>query len=554
MPSTKFISYQLNARNTFLFSLACTILQERLPALTSASKSTFFYMKCSLLIYSFLLCLFLSSAASAESSKLETLAIQAPNASDWASAPLDQFVPSEIRTNLIYLREDLLDEGAKSPKASKEAYMLGRQLCDGLISAFRERSRTLAEAGYRRTQAKADSQVTGGLLDTRRNYMMSWPQYAREQVYRTEIIRQQENKIELKSEKPKLQWVHRAEFIRKRFDVAYSKYRSAIRKSGVVVKEPPVRNVQPPQTHSILHSAPLSMKRTNKGGRLRVWGKGWEGQDASELLGNSIFRDIVRVCGNNFSFMALDSKGIIHVIDESAWGHGEQAVDINIPSVFINNEGQVILRSHDYRSKFNRIDKPVVSVKGGDRRFVALAEDGSVHLLIHDKIETERHQRLARELAEMDDVVAIDLAYARGIALRRNGTVFTWADRSPPGGHQREIIEAPRSVRNIVSVQAGITNLALDNDGKVHVWSNLAENEPGLNLPQDLGKVIRIRASNMFRFYAAQLENGQWKAWGGNEGGVVDFVNNKMGPALDLDFSYWHSRDTGIVWWIEPED
>ena len=85
----------------------------------------------------------------ANQSLVKTLSQQAPNAIEWALAPLDQAVPGDIRRNLTALREDLLDEAKAKPVAGPEAYAIGRQLCDALIAVLDERDGTLVRAGYR---------------------------------------------------------------------------------------------------------------------------------------------------------------------------------------------------------------------------------------------------------------------------------------------------------------------------------------------------------------------------------------------------------------------
>jgi hypothetical protein len=162
-------------------------------------------------------------------SKMLILSHEAANAIDWALAHLDQAVPGDIRRNLTMLREDLLDEAKDKPVAGPEAYAIGRQLCDALIAALDERDATLVRFGYRAAQASADIRVTSQALEARRNYMMSWPQYAREQRQATEIFRQQMENLNLKKELPKVEWSNRTAVLRKTLETLYAKYRGAIR-------------------------------------------------------------------------------------------------------------------------------------------------------------------------------------------------------------------------------------------------------------------------------------------------------------------------------------
>jgi hypothetical protein len=165
----------------------------------------------------------------ANQSLAKTLSQQALNAIDWVLAPLDQSVPGDIRRNLTALREDLLDEAKDKPAAVPEAYAMGRQLCDTLMAVLDERDATLARVGYRSAQANANTRVTSQALEARRNYMMSWPQYAREKDQAGEIFRQQMNNANLTKELPKVEWSNRTAVLRKTLDSLYAKYREALR-------------------------------------------------------------------------------------------------------------------------------------------------------------------------------------------------------------------------------------------------------------------------------------------------------------------------------------
>ena len=135
-------------------------------------------------------------------SPVETLTQQAPNAMEWALAPLDQAVPGDIRQNLTFLREDLLDEGAKKPKASPEAYTLASKLCDTLLATLQERYLAQGHAEFRNVEANARTGVTSEALEARRSYKMSWPQFAREESQRAELKSQATNNAEVLKELP----------------------------------------------------------------------------------------------------------------------------------------------------------------------------------------------------------------------------------------------------------------------------------------------------------------------------------------------------------------
>ena len=168
----------------------------------------------------------------ADQPRIEVLKDQAPNAVEWALAPLDQMVPGDIRQNLTFLREDLLDEGKQKPKASPAAYALASQICNTLLTALEERNQTLAHAGFRAVEAQTRTGVTSEALEARRNYKMSWPQFARENAQRAELKSQANNNAAVMAERPKLQWTERTVALRKTLDGLYAQFREALRQSA----------------------------------------------------------------------------------------------------------------------------------------------------------------------------------------------------------------------------------------------------------------------------------------------------------------------------------
>jgi len=108
-----------------------------------------------------------------------------------------------------------------------------------LITVLDERDQASVRAGYRAAQAEANTGVTTQagqplniILETRRNYMMSWPQYAREKDVRSEVQRQQNNTTSLTRESVKVDWANRSTVLRKALDAQYARYRDALRQGS----------------------------------------------------------------------------------------------------------------------------------------------------------------------------------------------------------------------------------------------------------------------------------------------------------------------------------
>jgi hypothetical protein len=165
---------------------------------------------------------------------IEILSKQAPNALEWALAPLDRAAPRDIRENLTLLREDLLDEGAKKPTASAQTYKLGAELCNELIGAFDEREKMLVRAGYTAVQARVNmGEITNQALEARRRFT-NWPTYQREKDQRGEVRKEKLNAADLEKQRPVLEWANRGEQIRRMVDGRYSQFREAARQPAPV--------------------------------------------------------------------------------------------------------------------------------------------------------------------------------------------------------------------------------------------------------------------------------------------------------------------------------
>ena len=178
----------------------------------------------------FVASLSLASTIHAAPSARETLSREALNASAWATAGLDVTVPPDIRRNLTFLREDLLDEAKSAPPTSAVSYKLGTDLCNALILAIEDHNQTAVKAGYRAAQDRCEHQSrTSPDLEVRRNYMMSWTQYAKEQNQRAEIARQMNNQTALANQQVRVEWANHIAILQRNLDEKYRRYREALR-------------------------------------------------------------------------------------------------------------------------------------------------------------------------------------------------------------------------------------------------------------------------------------------------------------------------------------
>ncbi len=161
--------------------------------------------------------------------RIEVIKEQGPNATEWALAPINEDIPADIRQNLTLLREDLLDEGKRAANTSTAAYQLASDYCDKLLNALGQREMARVQAGYQAAQADANKATSNQALDARRNYKMSWPQYAREESQRSALRESEMNKADVKKQRIHVEWATRAEQMRDALDKVYRQLREAMR-------------------------------------------------------------------------------------------------------------------------------------------------------------------------------------------------------------------------------------------------------------------------------------------------------------------------------------
>ncbi|MCX6898066.1 MAG: hypothetical protein NT105_05125 [Verrucomicrobia bacterium] len=174
-----------------------------------------------------------AAAASARA----VLSREAVNASKWATAALEETVPPDIRQNLTWLREGLLDEGKSARKASAASYKLGSELCNALIATLDERDQARVRAGYRDAEAIAKTKITSPDLESSRILTglfssANWPQFERERNQRAEIARQQNNQVALAAQAVRVEWASRAATLRQNLDESYKRYRESLRQDS----------------------------------------------------------------------------------------------------------------------------------------------------------------------------------------------------------------------------------------------------------------------------------------------------------------------------------
>jgi serine/threonine protein kinase len=168
--------------------------------------------------------------ASPAPSVIEVFSRESQNLMAWVLSPLEEAVPPDIRQKLTYVREDLIDEGKTKPTSSLDAYRAAYYLCEVLLTALNERDQTRVAAGFRAAQSAAAQPIGSQAFDARRNYLMSWPQFDREQSQRTALSQQNQARTAVSGEAQKVAWANKVERLRVSLDARYRSFRDAMRK------------------------------------------------------------------------------------------------------------------------------------------------------------------------------------------------------------------------------------------------------------------------------------------------------------------------------------
>ena len=165
-------------------------------------------------------------------------------------------------------------------------------------------------------------------------------------------------------------------------------------------------------------------------------------------------------------------------------------------------------------------DMTSTMVDGGISHSIALFSDGTVYvwgsntqMQLASK-DTSKEQKTPQQVKGLSNVVAVAAGYDFSVALRYDGTVYTW------GGSIQSSPTEVSGLRSIVAIAAGQSGiLALDRNGNVWQW-RLGSAPAQV---QGLSNIAAIDAGGSH--YLALTFYGDVYAWGGNWNGQLGIGN-----------------------------
>jgi len=139
--------------------------------------------------------------------------------------------------------------------------------------------------------------------------------------------------------------------------------------------------------------------------------------------------------------------------------------------------------------------RDVIAISAGNSYSAALMADGTVWTWARPRTQAyrsmmmrgnETFSRVPMQKQGIGDVVAISVGDSHILALRADGTVWTWEGSRTPGQVQ--------GLSSVVSISAGsMHHLALLSDGTVRIWAQ--QNDPVIRTIPNLSDVVSIEAS-----------------------------------------------------------
>ena len=194
------------------------------------------------------------------------------------------------------------------------------------------------------------------------------------------------------------------------------------------------------------------------------------------------------------------------------------------------------------------VDMSSNAVDGGMSHTIALKSDGTVWAWGSNQqmqlglSKATAEIRTPQEVTGLGNIVSVAAGYDFSVALRFDGTVYTW------GGNTQPRPTAISDLSGIVTIAAGQTDiLALDHDGNVWQWSfgGAPAQVPGLS------QVAAIDVGGSH--FLALTYSGNVYAWGGNwsgQLGVGDTSDREVPQKLELsniiDISAGHGHSLAV--------
>jgi len=218
---------------------------------------------------------------------------------------------------------------------------------------------------------------------------------------------------------------------------------------------------------------------------------------------------------SDYNIARVDSQGIL-----SSFNTGEVTITYKLGDITQSVQLEI------------NLPPAVVSLKGSDRAFAALREDGSV-VTWGDSLYGGDSSSVASQIDGTIKVVSIDSSERSFAALREDGSVVTWGDSSY-GGDSTSVasqIDGSVDVVSIVSTTQAFTALRVD--GSIVTWGDTRYSTNSVSVPPMLTNAVSIYST--WYGFSAIKKDGSVATWGDNaHGGNSSSVDAKLDGEKDV--------------------
>ena len=246
-------------------------------------------------------------------------------------------------------------------------------------------------------------------------------------------------------------------------------------------------------------------------------------------------KNIVQVDSKSGRGLALDNNGKVWI-----WGGGSGGKELKISESQLKSNTVARFTTREATPKMINDISDVKEINCSGGRAIAVKNDGTVWTWLNEEIDKNKENKvLPIQVKELSDVKSADIigvydedSYA-AIALKNDGTVWDWGN-SKSSYIQRKYIEkesAPQQISALkdvtkISIGNGVF-LALDKDGRVWSWGNnclgkLGRDKAPYLMPQKVDDLGKmIDIKAGYRHCLALNSDGKVYGWGNNTNGEL---------------------------------
>ena len=251
-------------------------------------------------------------------------------------------------------------------------------------------------------------------------------------------------------------------------------------------------------------------------------------------------KNIVQVDSKSGRGLALDNNGKVWI-----WGGGSGGKELKISESQLKSNTVARFTTREATPKMINDISDVKEINCSGGRAIAVKNDGTVWTWLNEEIDKNKENKvLPIQVKELSDVKSADIigvydedSYA-AIALKNDGTVWSWGNNFLGKlGRDKAPYLMPQKVDDLgkmIDIKAGYRHcLALNSDGKVYGWGNNTNGELGKD--GMYGRMVKVYKNDYAMFFYSEKPI------------VIPNVNNATFIETGREFSMFITKDGNIL-------